>query len=165
MADVSEKRFPMCSVCGGDSEHPVIHVTEGANSVCIDVEIADLVRACWRIGIRTTNSCQAHSFKRGFQDMFLSFTDASDYTKFAQRVLEGGPRDDAVYHHMIGSVPGGVFGDDPREIPEPEKAWKWECIPFDNSTDGTPVFSWFCYVIFPASEVKAIERRLTASNP
>lgn len=103
MADVSHQRFAKCDACGGDSDHPVVHVSEGGYSTCIDVEIADLVRACWRIGIRTAESCQAHGFDRGFQDMFLSFPDPSDYAKFARRVLEGGPRRGLPPHHRVGS--------------------------------------------------------------
>ena len=45
MAEVSSKGFPRCAKCGGsESEHPVIHVEEGAYSACIDVEIAGLVQ-------------------------------------------------------------------------------------------------------------------------
>jgi hypothetical protein len=66
-------RFRRCERCRGQAnEHPVRHIEHGARSACADVEIADLVLACWQAGIATSESCQNHGKRSGARLVFLS---------------------------------------------------------------------------------------------
>jgi len=92
-------RFRDCARCGGcPSLHPVRHIQHGELAACVDVEVADLVLACWQAGITTTESCQSYQEQadgppapRGAELVFLSLPMA-DAERFANALLHRGER-------------------------------------------------------------------------
>jgi hypothetical protein len=83
-------RFRRCERCGGQAnEHPVRHIEHGARSACVDVEIADLVLACWEAGIATSESCQSHGKGSGARLVFLSMPMVAA-ERFANALLHTG---------------------------------------------------------------------------
>lgn len=100
-------RFRDCARCGGcPSLHPVRHIQHGELAACVDVEVADLVLACWQAGITTTESCQSYQEQasgppapRGAELVFLSLPMA-DAERFANALLHRG--DQALHERMFG---------------------------------------------------------------
>jgi hypothetical protein len=92
-------RFRRCERCGGQAnEHPVRHIEHDARSACVDVEIADLVLACWEAGIATSESCQSHGKRSGARLVFLSMPIVAA-ERFANALLHTG--DTALYWRMF----------------------------------------------------------------
>jgi hypothetical protein len=144
-------RFRCCDRCGGQpNQHPVRHIEHGTHSACVDVEIADLVLACWQAGIATSESCQSHGKRSGARLVFLSMP-ITAAERFANALLHTG--DTALYWRMFDpttpdrwpapSVTGGLRRYQPgSEI----------CLAFR--------VSW----IFPSTEVPLLISRLRAWN-
>jgi hypothetical protein len=98
-------RFRRCERCGGQAnEHPVRHIEHGARSACVDVEIADLVLACWQAGIATSESCQSHGKGLGTRLVFLSMPMVAA-ERFANALLHTG--DTALYWRMFDPTTPG----------------------------------------------------------
>jgi hypothetical protein len=126
--------------------HPyVLLTTPQGRLVEIDVDLADLVRACWAAGIRTDESCQDF-WEDESMVAFLSFPGVAHWRRFATLVTNGGPRD-ATYDRIIGYRAG-----DP---------WDWRVYPVDLSwrtkqqpPDEVPVRAVFlASVLIPAVDL------------
>jgi hypothetical protein len=97
--------YRYCERCGGSPNlHPVRHIEHGKLCAWIDVEIADLVLACWQAGITTSESCQSYGDLSGVRSeratsqwVFLLLPIA-DAERFANAVLDTG--DVALYERM-----------------------------------------------------------------
>jgi hypothetical protein len=96
------RRFRHCQRCGGSkSRHPVRHIEHGQLRACVDVEIADLVLACWQAGIVTTESCQGHQPRaaRATGPLVLLSMPITAAERFANALLHTG--DVALYGRMF----------------------------------------------------------------
>jgi hypothetical protein len=85
--------FERCAECGGRSVHPVRHLRVAGQSACIDEGIADLVLACWQVGLRTSESCQDFLYpdEEHEPEMFLSMATFADHLMLGAFLIEGGP--------------------------------------------------------------------------
>jgi DNA-binding XRE family transcriptional regulator len=118
-------RFRDCERCGASLNlHPVRHIEHGELSACVDVEVADLVLACWQAGIATTESCQDYQeLPPGAwlapDDRHLVFLSLpmADAERFANVLLHTG--DEALYGRMFGLDAGDAW-DEPTLIPGEE---------------------------------------------
>lgn len=134
-----------CVTCGYRSrEHDSLHLVRHGNPVHIDVQMVELIQACWEAGIETTESCEGFwEDQRDDEDVFISFDHVSDYVLFAESILRGGPRD--------------AFGDDVA------LNWDWSCHPIEwdaTKDEPTVVPGMFCSVVFPLSDVPEAVVRL-----
>jgi hypothetical protein len=140
-----------CDICGARSaQHDSFHLTLGDTVAHIDVEMAELVTACWKFGIITTESCQGFDVnQRGETEVFLSFGEVEDYVQFAHALLLGGPRDE-----FVEAIEG---------------SWDWSCHPIewdrDISGDRITVPSMFVSVVFPLKDVAEAIERLRSGAP
>lgn len=136
--------------CGKSHLHPARHLTRGAVSACIDVEMVPLVEACWDLGIETSKSCQEHT-AAPLPSVFLGFARTDDYLRFGSAILAAGPRDE-FYERVQG------------------EGWEWTCHPVEfDTTSGFPHYhglsvpvvpEWTVGVVFPHSDLGEAERRL-----
>jgi hypothetical protein len=78
-------------------EHPGIVVATCGQAAWVDGEIAELVYWMWRVGVRTTNSCQDFLDDPADQRIFLAFEHPDDLCLFLSLVA---PQDDE---------PGGLW--------------------------------------------------------
>lgn len=144
-----------CEACGGrSSEHPTRHIEFGVQSACVDDQLADLIVACWRAGITTTESCQDFWFDymgddRPEPEVFLSFGAAEDLVHFGDALLRG---------------------DDTRDPwsdaePRPWPGWGWTCHPGWFTPSGSPeeVCGFVACVTFPPEDLDEVTRRIVAS--
>lgn len=121
-----------CEKCGRrHNRHPTKHIEYTPSFACVDEDLADLVLACWRLGIDTDESCQdfeddpawdAYILQEGMEPrpkaderlVLLSFDDPDDYARFANIV---------------------------SPLMEEEQLAEWTCRPVEGG--------WLASVVFP----------------
>lgn len=138
---------PDCPACGGEftGEHPQVGLTtEYGVHVHVDSGIADLVLACWDLGISTVGSCQGDPGGK----TFLGFG-AGSAQRFATAATVARTGVD------FEQTPEGVLDSRIYELrgPDDPDGWAWyPGYPFD------PGFG----LAFPSSDLPEVTRRLQA---
>jgi hypothetical protein len=149
-------RFRDCPECDGrPSLHPVRHIQHGKLAACVDVEVGDLVLACWQAGIATTESCQSYQDQPGGPpappgtELVLLSLPMADAERFANALLHSGDR--ALHQRMFGvDAPDGW--ELPMLIPGEEVFWP-----------GREIRLAFAVAyVFPRAEVPLLTGRLHA---
>jgi hypothetical protein len=126
---VGTYRFRCCERCGGRAnEHPVRHIEHGPRSACVDVDIADLVLACWEAGIATNESCQSHGKRSGARLVFLSMP-ITAAERFANALLHTGDTAStgacSTQRHRTAGLPSSSQGAYGATGPGVRSAWRF----------------------------------------
>lgn len=142
--------------CGHPGYHPMVHLTLGDTSACVDVEISELVLACWELEIQTAESCQDFLDPHGDDvapEMFLSFRTMADHLLFATFVIEGGPPT-PMFERVIGIAPRG-------DGPEWDMAIRLDTAAWDGAEPADPPLAGVSpTVTFPPADMAETVSRL-----
>lgn len=143
--------------------HPTRPVAVGDLRADVDVEIAPLVEAVWRLGLRTLSSCQDDAWGRprgGFVRLvFATFDDGAAFLDAAGRgevLAVGAPLLAAARRALSG---GGDDRPAVREahvlVTEPDASRPWHLRVTAGGGDGTRLD-----VLFPRDALAEVERRV-----
>jgi hypothetical protein len=142
--------------------HPQVHIAHGLLEAEVDEDIADLILACWRADIQTTNSCQEN--RPGIIWIELGSTD--DAARFVDLVA---PHEDEKWAASVfDTLWNRAFGDEPG-------AWEWSAGISDLSEEldedkdeivmlGPTQAHFYISVRLPHRDMPVLIQRLAVSS-
>jgi hypothetical protein len=136
-------------------DHPTsdVYNPDSGEMVEIDVELAVIIEAAWKLGIRTVQCCQ-HEMES--DSAWIQYASTADAGRFLAALFgEDSDEGDDLF---------GRQRDWELLAPEPSRSrlgWRWKAAP-TVSADGEWAFD--VMVEFPASDLPEVERRITQSR-